>query len=130
MIGSIGMIRTEQIAEPGAQRRPALRAARHEWIERSGGTGFFSVRRERRQQARVAAAAEVQNLVANGYADGGLHRTLENAKGQVLDRECTTGTIGRGYPALPLRIMCSIHGCIYRMGLPVKCFLSACHTWK
>ena len=82
------------------------------------------------RQAGVAAAAQVQYLVSDGYADGGLVATLEYAKGQVLDRECATGAIGRGYPALPLRIMCSIHGCIYRMGLPVKCFLSACHTWK
>ncbi len=96
----------------------------------AGGTSFSGLRGERRQQAGVAAAAEIQYLVANGYADGGLRCTLEYAKGQVLDRKCATGTIGRGYPALPLRIMCSIHGCIYRMGLPVKCFLSACHTWK
>ena len=48
MIGSMGMIGTEQVAEPGAQWRPALRAARHEWIERSGGTSFLRLRGERR----------------------------------------------------------------------------------
>ena len=112
MIGSLGMVGAEEVAEPGAQRRPALRAARHEWVQRAGGTGFSGVRRERCQQAGVAAGAEVQYLVPNGYADGGLHCPLEYAKGQVLNRECATGTIGRGYPALPLRIMCSIHGCI------------------
>ena len=70
MIGSMGMIGTEEVAEPGAQWRPALRASRHEWIERGGGTSLSGLRGERRQQAGVAAAAEIQYLVANGYADG------------------------------------------------------------
>ncbi len=130
MIGSMGMISTKKVAEPGAQGRPARRAACHEWIERFRGTRLYRLCWERCEQAGVAAAAEIQYLVANGYADGGLRCTLEYAKGQVLDRKWATGTIGGGYPALPLRIMCSIHGCIYRRGLPVKCFLSACHTWK
>ena len=113
------MIGAEEVAEPGAQWRPALRPRCHEWIERGGGTSLAGLRGERRQQAGVAAGAEIQYLVANGNTDGGLRFTLEYAKGQVLDRECATGTIGRSDPALPLRIMCSIHGCIYRMGLPV-----------
>ena len=78
----------------------------------------------------MTASPEVQYLVADGYANGGLPDTLEDPKGQVLDGECATRNIGRGYPALPPRIMCSIHGCIYGMGFPVKCFLSACHTSK
>jgi hypothetical protein len=94
MIGSMGMIGTEQVAEPGAQWRPALRAARHEWIERGSGTSFSGLHGERRQQAGTAAGAEIQYLVANGHADGGLPFTLEYAKGQVLNRECATGTIG------------------------------------
>ena len=116
MIGRMRMAGPEEVAEQGTQRRPALRPACHEWVQRSGGTGLSGLRGKRRQQARVAAAPEVQYLVANGYADGGLPCTLEDPKGQVLDGECATRTIGRGYPALPLRIMCSIHGCIYEWG--------------
>ena len=73
-------------------------------------------------------AAEVQNLVADGDADGGLPRTGNTPKGRFWIGNARPGMIGRGYPASPLRIMRSIHGCIYRMGRPVKCFLSACHT--
>ena len=42
----------------------------------------------------MTAAAEIQYLVADGYADGGLPCALEYAEGQVLDRKCATGTIG------------------------------------
>src|SRR6202042_2784646 len=74
------MVFTEQVAEQGTQRRPVLRPACHERVQRSGGTGLSGFRGKRRQQARVAATAEVQYLVTNGYADGGLPCTLEDPK--------------------------------------------------
>ena len=77
--------------------------------------------------SRPAAAAEIQNLVSDGNADSGPGCPRKHAEGQVLDGECA-GAIGRGYPAPALWIVRIIHGYIYGMGRPVKCFLSACHT--
>ena len=49
-------------------------------------------------------------------------------KGRFWIGNAPPGRLAESYPALPLRIMCSIHGYIYGIGLPVKCFLSVCHT--
>ena len=97
----------------------------------SGGTRLYRLCWERCEQVGVAAAAEIQYLVANGYADGGLRCTLEYAKRagsgyKMGHRDDWSGLRG----ALPPATTCSIHGCIIGAGLPVKCFLSACHTWK
>ena len=59
------------------------------------------------------ATAKIQNLVADGNPNRGPRSPGKHAKGQVLDRECVAGAIGGENPALPLRIMRSIHGCIY-----------------
>jgi hypothetical protein len=49
MIGSMGMIGAKEVAEPGAQWRPVLRATRHETVERCGRAGFSDFRRKLRQ---------------------------------------------------------------------------------
>ncbi len=126
MIGSLRMIASEQITQPRAQSRPAHRAERHQRIERGSGAGLNRARRQRPQQPR--ATAKIQNLVSDSNPNRSPRSPRKHAKGQVLDRECVAGAIGGKNPALPLRIMRSIHGYIYGIGFPVKCFFSACHT--
>jgi hypothetical protein len=118
MIGSMGMVGAEQVAEPGAQRRPALRAEGHEWIERAGGTGLpgsagSEANRPAWQQPR---RSRIWSPMATPTA--GCAALWKTPKGRFWIGNAPPGTIGRGYPALPLRIMCSIHGCIYRNGAP------------
>ena len=126
VFSSMGIIGTQQVAQPAAQSRPGRGAEGHQWIEGGSATGFSGCRRERGQQIR--AAVQIEDLVSDRNPNRGPQWPRKHAKRQVLNWERATGAIGRSHPALTLRIMRIIHRYIYKIGLPVKRFLSACHT--
>jgi len=73
-----------------------IAAESHERVQRRRLAGPHSFGREGIEQARVCAAAQVEDAIADGYANARPSAAGEDAVGQVLKGKIITGLI-RGF---------------------------------
>ncbi len=87
----------QQFYQAVAQRRPMLRAERHQRVERFRAAGRCQVRI---QQPRFRAGPKVENAISNGDADAGAAGRSKDSIRQILNGKVGSPAIRGRQPAV------------------------------